>query len=82
MRCPGLLLRGTSWPAFIRSYHHWKHHDRYPTDGELDSQSHTWVQAVQLFDGWVEDVMKIIREAEAKKAEALAKAKASKGRGR
>lgn len=76
LRCPRKLLAFTDVPDFLQSYHLWKKDGTLPVGTSRLEQTITWTSAITLFDRWVEDAMKVIREAEAKAAEARARAKA------
>jgi hypothetical protein len=75
-RCPRKLIAGSSVPEFMSSYHDWKKDGTLPVGTARGDQAIVWVTARNLFDRWVEDTMKVLREAKQKQAEAEARAKA------
>lgn len=82
LRCPRKLLAFTQIPDFMHAYHLWKKDGTLPVGTSRSEQTISWWTAVTVFDRWVEDTMKILREAEQKRAEADARAKARANRAR
>ena len=80
LRCPRKLIANTSIPEFIASYHDWKKDGTLPVGTSRSEQSLSWIVARNLFDRWVEDTMKILREAEGKKAQSEARARQNRAR--
>jgi hypothetical protein len=79
LRCPRKLLASTDVPDFLSSYHDWKKDGTLPVGTARGDQALVWIAARNLFDRWVEDTMKTLRDAEAARAKSKARS-ASAGR--